>query len=439
MVEQLGKLVYNLQTITKGMAMRVNRCKGTRDLSPEEMARFRFIEEAFRDCCLKWGYEEVKTPTLEYLHLFTSTGTLTPGMLGKVYSFLDWDGWSGERVVLRPDGTIPVARLYIDSMTDKGLAKLFYITNIFRFEETGKETRERWQGGAELIGASSPLADIELVILALEVLKKVGLEGVELKLSHVGLIRGLLLELGLSPEEQAKIFAQILDGNVEVLTGIKPGKPELDEALSLLLDLKGKSAGFLRNFKVLFAQNLPELEPPVDNFITIVDLLEALGYDYQIDLTSGRGFEYYTGLTFQFFIGEEKIGSGGRYDALIPLMGGRNVPASGFALYFDPLMNLIKPAALTEPLAQRVLIKAEPEAIEQGFNIASCLHEAGYVAEFKLEGQEPANLRWILDVRSEAPLFVLTDQVSQKRFEVQATSEVLRLLGEEDGDKDSLA
>ena len=123
--------------------MRVQRCKGTRDLSPEEMARFRLIEGEFRDCCLKRGYEEIRTPTLEYLHLFTSTGTLTPSRLNKVYSFLDWDGWSGERVVLRPDGTIPVARLYIDSMEERELAKLFYVANVFVFEETGKETRER--------------------------------------------------------------------------------------------------------------------------------------------------------------------------------------------------------------------------------------------------------------------------------------------------------
>jgi len=97
--------------------MRVQRCKGTRDLSPDEMARFRLIEAVFRDRCLRWGYQEVRTPTIEYLHLFTSAGTLTPSMLGKVYSFLDWDGWSGERVVLRPDGTIPIARLYIDTMS----------------------------------------------------------------------------------------------------------------------------------------------------------------------------------------------------------------------------------------------------------------------------------------------------------------------------------
>ena len=87
--------------------MKIQRCKGMRDLSPVEMKIFRLVEDTCRECCLKWGYGEVRTPTLEYLHLFTSAGTLTPNMLGKVYSFLDWDGWSGERVVLRPDGTIP--------------------------------------------------------------------------------------------------------------------------------------------------------------------------------------------------------------------------------------------------------------------------------------------------------------------------------------------
>jgi len=408
--------------------MRVQRCKGTRDLSPEEMTRFRLIEGAFRDCCLKWGYEEVRTPTLEYLHLFTSTGTLTPSRLGKVYSFLDWDGWSGERVVLRPDGTIPVARLYIDSMEEKELAKLFYVANVFIFEETGKKTRERWQCGAELIGVGSAIADVELIVLALEVLKKLGLKGIGLRLSHTGLIRALLAKLGLSPEEQTRLFDQILDGDVDALTRLKPGEPELERALALLLDLKGESSGFQKNLKTLLTQSLPELEPPLDDFINIVDLLEALGCHYQIDLASGRGFEYYTGVIFQLFMGEENIGGGGRYDALIPLMGGRDVPASGFALYLDRLMNLVKPETLVKPLAQRILIRVEPEAMREGFSMASCLREAGYVAELHLGGQESANLRWTLDVQSKAPLFVLTDQVKHRKFEAQTAGEVLTLL-----------
>ena len=418
--------------------MRVQRCKGTRDLSPEEMTRFRLIEGAFRDCCLKWGYEEIRTPTLEYLHLFTSTGTLTPSRLNKVYSFLDWDGWSGERVVLRPDGTIPVARLYIDSMEEKELAKLFYVANVFIFEETGKETRERWQCGAELIGMGSAIADVELIVLALEVLKRLGLNDIGLRLSHAGLIRALLVRLGLSPAEQTRLFDQILDGDVEAMARVKLGEPEQRRALTSLLDLKGKSSGFLKNLKALFTRSSPELEPPLDDFINIVDLLEALGCDCQIDLASGRGFEYYTGVMFQLFMGEENIGGGGRYDALIPLMGGRDIPASGFALYLDRLMNLVKPETLAKPLAQRILIRVEPEAMKQGFSIASCLREAGYVAELHLGGQEPANLRWILDIQNKAPLFVLTDQFKCRKFEAQTATEVLKLLGEEGANKNSI-
>jgi len=186
------------------------RCKGNRDLLPQDMESFRNVEEAFRSSCLKWGYEEIRTPTLEYLHLFTSTGTLTPSMLGRVYSFLDWDGWSGERVVLRPDGTIPTVRLYIESLTQASPAKLFYVENIFSFEETGKESRERWQCGAEMLGSTSPSADVELIMLAQEVLRKLGISGTMLYLSHAGLIRSLLREMGLDPAQQDRIFDQIM-------------------------------------------------------------------------------------------------------------------------------------------------------------------------------------------------------------------------------------
>ena len=139
------------------------------------MARFRHIEKVFRSCCLGWGYKEIRTPTLEYLHLFTSTGTLTPNMLSRVYSFLDWDGWSGERVVLRPDGTIPAARLYFENLPQVRPAKLFYVENVFSYEETGRESRERWQCGAEIIGSARPLADVELIMLALETLGQLGI------------------------------------------------------------------------------------------------------------------------------------------------------------------------------------------------------------------------------------------------------------------------
>ncbi|MFC1955082.1 ATP phosphoribosyltransferase regulatory subunit [Chloroflexota bacterium] len=422
--------------------MKFQKCKGFRDLSPAEMVAFRLIEDTFRVCCLKWGYQEVRTPTVEYLHLFTSIGTLTPGMLGKVYSFLDWDGWSGERVVLRPDGTIPIARFFIDSMENSELAKLFYVTNIFIFDEAGTKTRERWQCGAELIGWGSPLTIIEAVLIPLEVLKKLKLENVELRLSHAGLIRALLEDLGLSPEEQTMLFDQILDGNIEALAGLKTSSPELKEVLPSLVNLKGESSGFLKNLKPVFAQSLPEIKSHLDDFIKIADLLEALDCKYKIDIASGAGFEYYTGVIFHFFAGGEKVGGGGRYDALIPSMNGKDIPASGFALYLDRLMKLVKPEVLTKPVLNKVLVKIKSEktnALRQAFDIANYLREAGYVAEFEAGEQEIAGLRWILEVQSDAPLFTLWDKAKTKRLEAQTIEDVLTFLEAESADKDSPA
>ena len=418
--------------------MRVQRCKGTQDLSPVEMVKFRRIESAFRNSCLKWGYEEVRTPTLEYLHLFTSAGTLTPSMLHKVYSFLDWDGWSGERVVLRPDVTIPVARFYIDKMEGRKPAKLFYVTNVFRFEETGTEARERWQCGAELIGAGSTTADVELIVLALEVLNRLGINGVSLKLSHAGLIRALLVKLGLSPGEQEKIFDQFLNGGVTKLADIKPARGKVNRDLMALLEMKGKSVAMLKNLKPLVVPDSPELEAPLDNFITVAELVAALGCDYQIDIDAGRGFEYYTGIIFQLFTGVDKVGGGGRYDALIPVLGGADVPASGFALYLDRLMERIATEVGSETAVVRVLIKAEPLAASEAFRIAGQLHEAGFSAEMDL-GSSETSFRWRLDVRRQAPAFVLTDQVTSQRYTAKNASEILAILGEQCVGKNSPA
>lgn len=422
--------------------MRIQKCKGTRDLSPGEMTVFRLIEGLFGESCRQWGYEEVRTPTLEYLNLFTSVGTLTPGMLGKVYSFLDWDGWSGERVVLRPDGTIPIARLYIDSMADREVAKLFYVNNIFIFEETGREARERWQCGAEIIGKGSPVSDAELISFSCQVLEKLGLKDVVLRLSHAGLVKALLVRLGLSPEEQTRVFDQILDGDVKALDKVKTESPELESALLPLLNLKGQSSGFLKNLKALAAQHLPDMERHLDDFINTVNILEAMGLDYRIDIASGAGFEYYTGIIFQFFVGEEKIGGGGRYDDLIPAMGGKDIPASGFALYLDRLMNLVKTEMISRPVRRRILVRVnqgETGALKEAFTVAESLRCAGYVAEIDLGGQEPAGLKWTLDVRSTAPRFTLRDRVKSGNFEAKSIEEVLSLLEEKGADKDSPA
>jgi histidyl-tRNA synthetase len=415
--------------------METQRCKGTQDLLPGDMTRFRHIEEAFRSCCLKWGYKEVRTPTLEYLQLFTSTGTLTPGMLSKVYSFLDWNGWSGERVVLRPEGTIPVTRLYIENMEKNCPAKLFYVENVFNFEETGKESRERWQCGVELIGSDEPTADVELILLALEVLGRLGLDEVELSLFHAGLIRALLQELELAPAEQSQIFDRILDGDIDMAKGLLSADPRFQDSLPLLLELEGNSPGFLKNLKASLGGTFPNLGPSIDNFINIANLLSTMGREYQVDVTSGKGFEYYTGVIFQIFLDGQKVGGGGRYNDLIPLLGGGKVPASGFALNIDKLIDCISPEVWKGEIDQRILVQTEVNTDElrgSSFEAVSLLQEARYVAELDHGYKGKTDHRWVLRVRGggKGSPYLLIDQVSKKETEANSVAEILAVLKE---------
>jgi histidyl-tRNA synthetase len=392
-----------------------------RDLLPEDMEKFRLMSEIFRDSCCKWGYEEVRTPTLEYLHLFTSAGTLTPNMLSKVYSFLDWDGWSGERVVLRPDATIPVARLYTESMSEKELAKLFYVVNTFIFEETGKKNREKWQFGAELIGMGSPIADVELISLALEILKKLGFRNVELRLSHAGLTRGILSKAGLDSEQQNQVFDKLLDGDDTALAQIQAQKPDI----APLLAVQGKSSGFMKNLASSLGIESSELKDQIDDFVFIADTLQSLGHTYEIDLASIRGFEYYTGVIFQLIVEGDKVGGGGRYDALIPAMGGKAIPASGFALYLDLIMKLIQPPGIAKPSLPKILVKFEPDSCRLGFSTAELLRKKGYIAKFHLGGKGPKDISWHLGISKRSPSFLLTNIINKQKYELKSAEEVL--------------
>jgi len=412
--------------------MESQRCKGMQDLLPKDMLCFRHIEDVFRDYCLKWGYQEVRTPTLEYLHLFTATGTLTPSTLGKVYSFLDWNGWSGERVVLRPDGTIPVARLYINNLSEHEVAKLFYVTNIFAFEETSQKSRERWQCGAEFLGDVNLTADAEVISLAKQIVHKLNLNNVRLQLSHAGLVKALISELNLSHAEEAKVTSRVLDGDWQALMKAKTARPELDKFLSPLLSLKGKSSAFLQNAKTLCQQASPVLKPSMENFINIATLLDNLDCNYEIDITAIRGFEYYTGVCFQLLADGRKIGGGGRYDGLIPLMGGENVPACGFALYIDSIMELL----LLESKKNKepgILIEGEkptPEIARMCFTLAQSLREAKHTVRVDFSKQEPDDYRWVISISEGEPSqFTLTDCKRQRRWNITSTTEILKILG----------
>jgi histidyl-tRNA synthetase len=409
-----GFLMSRLELAIQGVGMRFEKCQGFYDMKPEDMEKFRYIESVFREQCLGHGYQEIRTPSLEYLHLFTAAGTLTPDRLNKVYSFLDWNGWSGERVVLRPDGTIPAVRFYIEHQ--EPLSRFFYIESVFSYDETGKKKRENWQGGVELIGLNSTLSDFEIVYLAQKVLTELGLKKAEIKLSHAGLLRSLLRCSTFEEAEQIEIFDRVLDGDSSALLELRSDKL-VGEVLGLLLE--ASSAGFLKNIRAILPPNMAEVGKELDNLISLVGLLEESGITFQFDLTSARGFEYYSGFTFRLFWDEKAIGGGGRYDILIPLLGGPPEPAAGFALYFDPLMEAVKEGSAKK---EWVLLGFKPEKLTEAMEVMEGLRSRGYVVRLDISGEGAGDFEFKVFLSGKG--IILTD-VREKASHIFSTSQEL--------------
>ena len=409
--------------------MESQRCKGARDLLPDDMERFRQVEDAFRNSCLNWGYREIRTPTLEYIHLFTAAGTLTPAMLGRVYSFLDWDGWGGERVVLRPDGTIPAARLYSENLSGQEIARLYYVTNVFAFEETGRENREKWQCGVELLGDCDRASDAEVIALALEIAGAVGLPQPELKLSHAGILKALIGELRLDGDSKAALLDDILEGNWQAFAGVKSRNKEVVKAIATLIKLKGKSSGFLANLKAMPAVS-GDVRKEIDRFAEVTALLDTLGISYSIDFTSIRGFEYYTGLCFKITSGGARICSGGRYDNLIGLVGGQDIPACGFAFYLDTITAMVKPWS-QQKAEKTVSVKAigkSASAVRTAFEAAAAMRRVGLIAELDFCGSQ-LQARWTVTVSQRPAGFTIVDNNKKTRRRVATVGEIINIIG----------
>lgn len=351
------------------------RSPGMRDWLPDEMSRFRQIEDAFRAVCHGWGYHEVRTPTIEHLHLFTAAGTLSPQMLDRVYSFLDWDGWSGERVVVRPESTIPVARLYVERLAERGLAKLFYVQNVLRFAE-GDEQRESWQCGAEFLGEAHPQGDIEAIVVSQEVLSLLGLVG-SITLSDPGILRAILVKAGCDLSEQIALYDRVLDGDMAALDDVQHRIPGLNQQLRDLLTVEGQGIEYISNLRSVLQGTIPELQRPLDELGTVAEVLTKIGMEYRISPVLVRNFEYYTGPVFRIDIDGQRIGGGGRYDGLTSVIGGGEVPAVGLAFEMDAVSSFL--SERPEPNARITIRAVGAESVDMiaAFELAGALRAVG--------------------------------------------------------------
>lgn len=315
------------------------RARGMHDLGIEEMRRFRRVERAFLDAADAAGFVEVRTPTIEPLHLFTQTGALTPQLLDRVYSFLDWDGWSGERVVLRPDGTVPAARWYASQWEGAGPARLCYVQPIYRFVPEG--TRQRWQAGAELFDAPAPDGDVEALGLALDLLGALDIAGVEVELAHAAIARAVLEAAGLDAREQIVATDRLLAGDRSLVAELTDRTAGGAEALRLLLLAEQGGPAFLHNLEAAVGASIPAARSAVAELAALGARLDAGGVAYTVVGATTANVEYYSGATFRLRAGGREVASGGRYDRLVGLVGGADVPACGFGADVTALVELL--------------------------------------------------------------------------------------------------
>lgn len=358
--------------------------KNRNDLLHEDVLKLRFVEKLFLQRCRQFGYQEIKTATIEPLHIFTSTDAMAPDVLKKVYSFIDWSGWGGERVVLRPDCTVSVARYYLANFAERRQARLCYMENHFRLSDTGQDLSERWQFGIEHIGDGSPITDVEVIFIAVDTLKTSGIDKFYLHLSFPVIIIECVNNAFPGYNRQ-KALDWIKKGEYDYLKTEGGAEGPYLEVLLRLLQFRGKNASYLANLKTEFPGS-DAIQEHLNRFYKICIDLDKLGCEYEINFSLSKDFEYYTGMQFEIHAapqrrtGRDVLCAGGRYDNLISMLGELDfkIPSVGFALYVKNLLPLIKIINDSEQRVGVVVSNMTEKNISTGQQICNQMEELGF-------------------------------------------------------------
>jgi ATP phosphoribosyltransferase regulatory subunit len=300
---------------------------GLRDWTPDELAARRAVEARLRQAFEAWGYREVAPPTLEYLDTWTRVGAAAPPA---VFVVVDR---TGELLALRPEMTVPVARL-VASRWGERVARVYYTGSVFRGDPGRGTGREFPQAGVERVGEGGVDADAEVVALAVDALRQAGVPALRVGLGHAGFLRALLDAAGLQdarPVAQEALYRR----DFVTLAGLVEGAAApVREALLDLPSLRGPAA--LRRARALRVG-----QPALDELEAV---LEALGpYEVgdcvEVDLGIIRDFDYYTGVVVEAYApgSGAPLAGGGRYDGLLEHFGSPR-PAVGFAVHVERVL-----------------------------------------------------------------------------------------------------
>jgi histidyl-tRNA synthetase len=310
---------------------RIKAPRGTFDVLGEQAAIRTALEDRARSILEGAGYERIETPALEATELFArGVGSSTDIVQKEMYTLLDGGGRS---LTLRPEGTAPVCRAYVEHGMHKRAqpVKLWYLSSFFRYEraQSGRY-RQFWQVGAEALGSEDPAVDAESIVLLETLLEGMGVREIRLRLSSLG--------GGESRERYRERLQAHLRANAESLSAEVRERIELNPLRAFDSAHEGTIA-VMRDAPRL----LDELDADdAEHFAAVRQLLDRAGVAYEVDATLVRGLDYYTRTVFEFTsdaLGAQSgVGGGGRYDGLVQQLGGPATAGMGWAAGIERIL-----------------------------------------------------------------------------------------------------
>ncbi|HEX9897323.1 MAG TPA: histidine--tRNA ligase [Dehalococcoidales bacterium] len=347
--------------------------RGTADILPEEQAYWRFLEQKAARICQLYGYERIDPPIFEDTRLFIKgTGETTDIVQKEMYSFEDR---SGNSLTLKPEGTPSVCRAYLEHGYNNlpQPVKLYYISPIFRYErpQAGRY-RQHYQFGAEAIGEADASLDAEVIDMAWQFLKSLGLQKLLLFINSIGCPQ-------CRPDYLKKLRA-FYAGYVNELC--PDCKIRLERNVLRLLDCKQPAC---QKIAAEAPKNIDYLcAPCTEHFQKLKDYLQMLNIPCEVNHYLVRGFDYYTRTVFEIQPEDQRAQSticgGGRYDGLIETLGGKPTPGIGFGIGLERIIINLKKEGIAVPSlpSPQVFIAYVGDAArEEAFILAAQLRRGG--------------------------------------------------------------
>jgi histidyl-tRNA synthetase len=395
--------------------------RGTSDILPEEQVYWRFLESRAEEVAAKFGYERINTPAFENANLFVrSVGAATDIVEKETYTFEDR---GGDLVSLRPEGTAPVCRAYLQHGMHNlpQPVRLFYMGDFFRYDrpQAGRY-RQFHQFGIEVIGEADASVDSEVIDLAWSVLESVGVKDVTLLLNSIG---DAMCRPGYIDELRSYYRSRVSELVHDDC------KRRLETNPLRLLDCKNGEC-----------QPLIEAAPGSVDYLcgdcskhwdALLGDLNAAGRSYKIDKRLVRGLDYYSRTVFEIVPpsdGQQStLVAGGRYDGLIELLGGRPTPGIGFALGIERVLVAIPSddESITKIAGNKIIVAhMGDESKSAGVKLCSELRRAGIAAVLAPPGRSlKSQLRYASFIRA-------THAVIIGDRELESGSFMLRNLGD---------